>query len=102
MPVKNLTEDVVRREFDRLAPTVAGFCGCSICRDDVIVYALNRLKPHYVTQHRGAVLQHLEMQKDQETADVSVALLNGFRLVTSKPRPNHLELARRGGTDETV
>lgn len=88
----------MRREFERLAPTVKDFCGCNVCQDDVVVYALNRLKPHYVTQRRGAVLQHLEMQKDQETADVSVALLAGFRLVSVRPRPNHLELAK-GGKD---
>ena len=97
MAVKNLTEDVIRREYERLVKTIDGFCGCDICRDDVLVYALNRLKPHYVTQHRGAVLQHLAMQHDQQTADMSVALLAGFKLVKDKPRPNHLELAKTAG-----
>lgn len=93
MAVKNLTEDAVRREYHRLLPDVDGFCGCAVCRDDVMVYALNRLTPHYVTERRGAVLQHLEMQKDQESADIAVALLAGFRIVKSKPRPGHTEIA---------
>ena len=61
MAVKNLNEEIVAREYERLAPTVSDFCGCPTCRDDVVVYALNRIPPHYVTQRRGAVLQHLAM-----------------------------------------
>jgi hypothetical protein len=43
-----------------------------------------------VTHRRGAVLQHLKMQRDQEVADISVALLEGFRRVQKSPRPDHL------------
>lgn len=93
MAVKNLTEDAVRREYERLADGIDGFCGCEVCRDDVMVYALNRLTPYYVTERRGAVLRHIEMQKDQESADVAVALLAGFKIVGQKPRPRHREIA---------
>jgi competence protein ComFB len=72
-----------------------GFCGCETCRDDVIVFALNRIPPHYVTHRRGAVLQHIKMQRDQEVADISVALLEGFRRVQKAPRPDHLGPAER-------
>lgn len=77
------------REYERLVPSFPGFCGCETCRDDVIVFALNRIPPHYVTQRRGAVLQHLKMQRDQELADISVALLEGFRRVQKSPRADH-------------
>ncbi len=87
--MKNLIEDEVRREYERLRPNVAGFCGCDICRDDVMVFALNRLPPHYVTHHRGAVLQHIAMQRDQDQADIAVALMEGFRVVSRAPRPEH-------------
>lgn len=89
MAVINLNEDIVAREYERLVPTIDGFCGCPTCRDDVMVYALNRLPPHYVTQHRGAVVQHLRMQKDQNVADVAVALMHGFSVVKDSPRPGH-------------
>ena len=93
MAVINLTEQEVAREYERLLPTIKDFCGCSVCRDDVMVYALNRVKPHYVTQHRGAVLQHLAMQQEQSVADLAVAVLNGFKIVVASPRQRHRELA---------
>jgi competence protein ComFB len=87
--VKNLAEIVAEREYDRLRASFPDFCGCEACRDDVIVYALNRIPPRYVTQRRGAVLQHLRMDKEQEVADISVALMEGFRRVMRSPRPDH-------------
>ena len=89
MAVINLNEEIVAQEYERLVPTFEGFCGCSTCRDDVLVFALNQLRPRYVTQRRGGVLQHLRMQDDQSLADVAVALAGGFRIVMNAPRPGH-------------
>ncbi len=90
-------EEIVGREYQRLLPTVQDFCGCDDCRDDVMVYALNHLPPHYVTQRRGAVLQHVAMERDQSSADVSVALMAGFRIVRSSPRVDHAGGSRQTG-----
>jgi competence protein ComFB len=95
--VKNLNEGVVTREYDRLLPTVPGFCGCEVCRDDVMVYALNRIAPHFVTERLGTVIQHIALQRDQSVADVAVALLEGFRVVMASPRP---ECEKAGGRSE--
>jgi hypothetical protein len=54
-----------------------------------MVFALNRVKPRYVTQRRGAVLARVRMERDQEVADLSVALVEGFRRVHESPRPGH-------------
>jgi hypothetical protein len=54
-----------------------------------MVFALNRIPAHYVTHRRGAVLQHVRMQRDQSVADVSVALTEGFKRVHEAPRPEH-------------
>lgn len=86
----NLIELVVEREYERLKDTFPGFCGCNGCRDDVIVYALNKLPPRYVTARRGAVLTHVRLQGEQEQADISVALIEGFKRVMHHPRPDHL------------
>ena len=97
MAVKNLNEDVVTREYNRLLPTVQGFCGCEVCRDDVMVYTLNRIGPHYVTERLGTVIQHIALQRDQSVADIAVALLEGFRVVKESPRP---ECQTIGGRSE--
>ena len=85
----NLLEAYVAREYQRLQPSVEGFCGCDVCRDDVLVYALNRLKPHYVAQRPGEILTNVSMERDQQRADAAVVLMDGFKRVKASPRPEH-------------
>ncbi len=85
----NMLEDIVAREYEQLKSTVPDFCGCNLCRDDVMVYALNRLPPRYVAQPTGEVLTKLSMGSDQPKADISVVLLEGFRRVKGDPREDH-------------
>jgi competence protein ComFB len=84
--MRNITEEVVAREFERIQTTVESFCGCEQCRDDVMVYALNRLKPHYVTSREGQVITNIELESEQERSEVSVVLMAGFRRVQGNPR----------------
>ncbi len=84
--MRNVVEALVIREYERLLPTVAGACQCAVCREDVLVYALNRLVPHYVATPAGEVISSVEMEKVQGQADIAVALMDGFRVVASAPR----------------
>ena len=78
--------EVLGREYERLVPQLAGFCGCDTCRGDVLVYALNRLAPHYVSTRAGEILTELSLGSDQEKAKLDVVLLEGFRKVGLAPR----------------
>ena len=82
----NVTLEVVQREYEKLRPQLPRFCGCDTCRGDVLVYALNRLSPHYVSTPQGEVLTELRLDSDQEKAKLDVALLDGFRRVGLAPR----------------
>ena len=84
--MKNLVEALVAREYDRLLPTAPGACTCEVCREDVLVYALNRLQPHYVATPAGEVISSVELEKVQGQADVTVALMDGLRVVAAAPR----------------
>ncbi|OLC06842.1 MAG: hypothetical protein AUJ01_08085 [Acidobacteria bacterium 13_1_40CM_3_65_5] len=86
MAVTNVTLEVVQREYQSLRAAFPKFCGCDICRGDVLVYALNRLAPHYVSTRQGEILTELTLQTDQEKAKLDVALLEGFRKVALAPR----------------
>jgi competence protein ComFB len=77
---------VVQREYASLRGKLPAFCGCDTCRGDVLVYALNRLSPHYVSTRQGEILTELSLQSDQEKAKLDVALLEGFRKVALAPR----------------
>lgn len=86
-----MLEQVVAREYERLLPRVEGFCGCDMCRDDVLVFALNRLPPRYVAAPRGEIITSVTMSEDQNLADVSMALMDAFRRVNANPRAGHPE-----------
>ena len=77
---------MAQREYDRLRPRVPTFCGCDTCRGDVLVYALNRLSPRYVSTRQGEVLTEISLDSDQEKAKLDVVLLEGFRRVAMAPR----------------
>ena len=87
--MKNVVEDLVAREFENLKHSVQGFCGCDQCRDDVMVYALNRLPPRYVAQRTGQVVTDLAMSSDQERARLTVVLMEAFQVVQRQPRDGH-------------
>jgi competence protein ComFB len=94
MGVTNVAMEVAQREYTSLRETVPQFCGCDTCRGDVLIYALNRLTPHYVSTRQGEILTELSLASDQEKARLDVALLDGFRKVAAAPRcgakPTHL------------
>jgi hypothetical protein len=84
--VTNVTMEVVQREYKSLRDAFPKFCGCDICRGDVLVYALNHLSPHYVSTRQGEILTELTLASDGEKAKLDVVLLEGFRKVALAPR----------------
>lgn len=90
-----MVEAMVEREYERLKGSVEGFCGCGLCRDDVLVYALNRLHPRYVAHRKGEIITSVELGAEQSVADVSVALMDGFRRVKANPRADHARTSQR-------
>jgi len=86
MSVTNVSWEIVQREYASLRHKLPTFCGCDTCRGDVLVFALNRLSPHYVSTRQGEILTELSLTSDQEKAKLDVALLEGFRKVALAPR----------------
>ena len=84
--MKNVTEQLVGRAYGELLPSVPELCRCEVCREDVLVYALNRLPPHYTSTLRGEVVSKLELEAGQGSIDVTVVLLEGMRRVADAPR----------------
>lgn len=85
--MKNVVEDHVAALYNELLPGVEqAHRDCALCREDVLVYALNRLPPHYVATLKGEVLSRLGIQSGQPGTDATVAMLEGFRFVAANPR----------------
>lgn len=95
--IKNLAEEFVAREYERLRPTQPDFCGCDMCREDVIVFALNRVSPRYAVQEEGEIISRVKLEADQPRTDVYIAVMEAFRRVSAEPRHERAD-AKGGGS----
>lgn len=91
--IRNLVEEHVIAAYGNLRSHFPDFCGCDVCRGDVLVYALNRLPARYVASREGTVLTELNLEGEQSRANIEVTLMEGMRKVTMAPR-----CGRAGGT----
>jgi competence protein ComFB len=84
--IQNLVEEHVRAAYDSLRPQYPEFCGCDMCREDALVYALNRVPPRYVASLAGSVLTEVNLEKDQSRAAIDVVMMDGLRKISLAPR----------------
>jgi competence protein ComFB len=90
--IRNLAEEHVQASYESLRPRYPDFCGCDVCRDDALVYTLNRVPARYVSSVQGSVLTEVNLEKDQSRAAIDVAMMEGLRKIGLSPR-----CARRTG-----
>jgi hypothetical protein len=93
--IHNLVEEHVRASYESLRPRFPEFCGCDVCREDAMVYTLNRVPPRYVASRQGSVLTEDSLEKDQSRAAIDVAMLDGLRKISMAPRCGAKGLARQ-------
>jgi len=91
--IRNLVEDHVAATYDQLRPHFPDFCGCAVCRGDVLVYALNRTPARYVNTLEGSVVTEFNLERDQSRAALEVTIMDGLRKVSVAPR-----CGRKAGT----
>lgn len=84
--INNLVESRVLATYDTLVPQFPDFCGCEVCRGDVLVFALNRLQARYVATTEGLVMTELALDSEQARVNVDVMIMEGFRKVSMAPR----------------
>ncbi|HXI22097.1 MAG TPA: late competence development ComFB family protein, partial [Gemmatimonadales bacterium] len=60
-PIRNLVEDHAVEAYTKLARNFSDFCGCEMCRVDVLVYALNRIPARYVSGLEGTVVTDVNL-----------------------------------------
>jgi hypothetical protein len=84
--IRNLSEEHVAAAYETLRRHYPDFCGCDVCRSDVMVFALNRVAPRYVSSLEGSVVTGVNLEKEQNRAPIDVAVMEGFRKVSLAPR----------------
>ena len=91
--IRNLAEEHVQASYDSLRSRFPDFCGCDVCREDAMVYALNRVPARYASSQEGTVITEVNLEKDQSRAAIDVVMMDALRRIAVAPRCG----ARRGG-----
>lgn len=82
----NSMEALVEAAFDDLKPMM-DCCTCEQCRNDIIAYALNQLRPKYVSTDKGEVYTKIDtLMNNQPTTDIITAIMAGVKVVRGHER----------------
>ena len=84
--IVNVMEEHVRAAYDRLKATTKGFIDTPQHREDVIVYALNRLPPKYVVTDQGKAVTGAALDEPQHRAAIDVKVIEAIARVAHAPR----------------
>jgi hypothetical protein len=84
--IHNLVEQHVLAAYESLRSHFPDFCGCDICRDDALVFTLNRIPARYVASRTGSVLTEVNLEKEQNRAAIEVAMMDALRKISLAPR----------------
>ncbi len=64
--IRNVVEEHVQAAYEALKSHFPDFCGCDICRDDALVFTLNRTPPRYVSELAGIGVDRDQISKRPE------------------------------------
>jgi competence protein ComFB len=83
--LKNIMEDDVEYQLNKLLPTMPNICSCNNCKLDMATYALNRLKPNYVRSDTGALFHKLNTSSTQAKTEILTTVLNAINVIGAHP-----------------
>jgi hypothetical protein len=84
--ILNVMEHHVHEAYDRLKALVPGFIDTPGHREDVVVYALNRLQPKYVVSPAGKAVTEVALDTAQHRTAIEVQVIEALRQVARVPR----------------
>ncbi|MFU0833650.1 MAG: Late competence development protein ComFB [Oscillospiraceae bacterium] len=87
MDINNAMEDLVQQKLDEIIDRL-DCCQCEQCREDMILYALNRLSPKYVSTDLGRAYAKLDSMSNQFEIDLLTVLYEAAEKVKKNPRHN--------------
>lgn len=84
--LKNMMEEAVEYQLNKLLPTMPNVCSCEKCRLDMAAFALNRLSPQYVRTDTGALFQKLNNSSQQAEVGVLTAVISAIDMISAHPK----------------
>lgn len=82
---KNVTEILVEQRLESLWKSYNG-CKCARCHDDIMCYALNRLRSHYVSTSKGELYNKASSLSIEHDVEITKVLTMAMNLVETEPR----------------
>jgi len=89
MAIENIVEKIIWDNMDAVIDQKAGMCRCDTCKSDIAAYALNKLKPHYVSTVKGSAVTRAQFIETQSYLDLIIILTEAVERVSANPRHNH-------------
>lgn len=86
MQIINIVENMVWDKLDTVLSKKEGICKCEKCRADIAAYALNKLKPRYVSSEKGEVFVKAQYMDIDLSAAILVVLTEAAEVVGKNPR----------------
>ena len=85
MAVVNIMEQIVSERLDTLLND-SDCCKCSECKQDMLAFALNLVKPKYVNSTKGELFGRIDSTKLQNSVDIDIAVAKAIAKVSSSPK----------------
>lgn len=82
---KNVTEIIIEQKLEALLKN-SDCCKCSRCRDDIMCYALNRMKPKYVSTTVGELFNKASSLAIEQEVEVTKVITMAIQVVEENPR----------------
>ena len=83
--LRNITEEDVEYQLNKLLPTMPHICSCDACRLDMATYALNRLRPNYVRTDTGALFHKVNTSSTQAKTEILTAVVTAINVIGEHP-----------------
>lgn len=84
--LKNIMEDAVEYQLNKLLSTMPNVCSCDNCKLDMMSYALNRLSPQYVRTDTGALFQKLSNYQPQAEVTIMTTVMTAIEKIGAHPQ----------------
>lgn len=83
MSFVNVTELIVVERLNKILED-SDCCKCEICMNDMIAYALNRLRNIYVNTSKGELITRAKASELQNSIDIDVAVMQAIQVIKNK------------------
>ena len=85
----NYTLNWISEILDEVLDNYSDVCHCEQCKNDMIAYAANKIKPSYVVNKHGHVYAKSKMLDQQDRTEILAEVINAINKISKNP--HHLE-----------